>query len=167
MSYTPTENELGIQPIAVSSTTQNHPLGKIVRAADPALGAGEFIYLLGVANTVVGSLVNYAPSTYQTALQTNSPTKQNQPVAVAMAANGASGYGWYQIEGPAVIKKTAIKVSPGVALYASSTAGRVLPTAASGLQIIGCRTSNAATVASATSTIQALISRPLMQGATS
>jgi len=165
MAYTPSTPELGIQPIAGTSTVQNHPLGYEVTAYDPTFGGGEFIYLLGVTGTVVGSLVTYAPSTYQTALSPNT-ANQAQPVAVAMSANIGSQYGWYQIEGQAVIKKTAVKVNPSVQLYQSATTGRVMPTAASGKQILGTRTANAATVASATSTIQALINRPSMQGQT-
>ena len=49
----------GAQAIADTSTTQRHPLGTIVNAYDPTYGAGEFIYLLGVANTVVGSAATY------------------------------------------------------------------------------------------------------------
>jgi hypothetical protein len=47
------------QPIHSTSTTQNLPLGTIVQAADGIQGVGEFIYLQGVASTVVGSLVTY------------------------------------------------------------------------------------------------------------
>lgn len=165
MAYTPTDNRLGVQPIAVSSTTQNEALGTIVRAEDPTYGGGEFIYLLGVASTRIGSMVVYAPSTYQTALSPDT-ANQAQPVAIAMSANGAAGYGWYQISGQAVIVKTAVKVNPGVPLFQSATIGSVMPTAANGKEVLGARSANVATVVSATSTIQALINRPSMQGQT-
>ena len=55
MAYT-VSNYVGAQPIEDTSTTQKHPLGTIVRGTDPTYGEGEFIYLLGVANTVVGSV---------------------------------------------------------------------------------------------------------------
>jgi hypothetical protein len=48
---------VGMQDIADTSTTQNHVLGTIVQAKDiasTAYGSGEFIYLLGVASTVLG-----------------------------------------------------------------------------------------------------------------
>ena len=154
----------GVQPIATSDSTQNHPLGTIVRAVDDsgALGEGEFIYLKGVANTVVGSLVSYNLAGTTTGLTTLSADTAalTKPLAVAMSANVASKYGWYQISGCATIKKTAVKVSPGVALYQSGTTGRVMSTAASQKQIQNCVSANSATVASATSTVLAVINRP-------
>lgn len=164
MAFNPTENQLGVQPIAQTSTTQNHPLGTIVRAVDGTLGGGEFIYLLGVGSTVLGSLVTYTTTNVATVLSPNT-ANQAQPVAVAMSANVASSYGWYQIGGVATIKKTAVKVSPGVALYQSATTGRVMSTAASGKQLLNAKSVNVATVLSATSTITAIIDRPFLQGA--
>ena len=60
--YEITNTIIGAQNISVTSTTQNHPLGLIVQAvdrADTAYGAGEFVYLKGVASTVLGSFVTY------------------------------------------------------------------------------------------------------------
>ena len=57
----------GAQPIADTSATQLHPLGLIVQASDnasTAYGCGEFIYLKGLASTVVGSFVT-TPTTTQ------------------------------------------------------------------------------------------------------
>jgi hypothetical protein len=68
MAYTVTTDMIGHQAINVNSTTKNHPLGTIVRASDPTYGEGEFIYLLGVASTAIGSVVTYDASTYQTVL---------------------------------------------------------------------------------------------------
>jgi len=59
MAFTILNTIGGVQPIAVTDTVQNHPLGTIVTAVDPTFGGGEFIYLKGVASTVVGSLVTY------------------------------------------------------------------------------------------------------------
>src|SRR5512146_1963721 len=167
VTWVPTNNQLGIQPITTTSTTQNHQLGQIVQAvdADGTQGGAEFIYLLGLGSTVAGLAYTYDAALGTTALLTASTTKANgRPFAVAMSANVANQYGWYQISGPAVIKKTAVKVSPNVALFQSGTAGRVMPTVTSGCQLLGVRSMNAATVASATSTITALISRPHAQG---
>ena len=168
ISWTVAEPELGMQPILETSTTQRHPLGKIVQAyavdTTTYYGQGEFIYLLGVANTVVGLLVTYDTLNPQIATVL-SPTagSTGRPVAVAMSANVASQWGWYQIGGTAIIKKTAVKVSPAVALFQSGTAGRVMSTVSSGKQFAGMRSVNAATVASATSTITAVINRPAFQ----
>ena len=53
MAYVISTPLAGFQPIAVTDTTQNHALGTIVQAVDPTYGAGEFIYLKGVASTAV------------------------------------------------------------------------------------------------------------------
>lgn len=162
MAYTPSTPQLGIQPIANTETTANHPLGTIVRAYDPTFGEGEFIYLLGVASTAVGSLVVYDGTTYATTL---APVTANlgRPIAFAMSANVANQYGWYQISGTAVAAKTTSnKFLAKVALGVIST-GKV-GSVSSGKQILNARTANAATVASATTTVQVVINRPLLQG---
>ena len=163
MAYAVTNHIIGSQPIANTETTAAHPLGTIVGAKDPTFGHGEFIYLLGVASTVVGSLVTYNATTYQTALSPNTANFQ-APVAVAMSANVASQYGWYQITGNAVTKKTAVQVLPQVKIYQSATTGRVMPTSASGKMILGAKTANLTTVTSTTSTIVLTLNRPHMQG---
>ena len=164
MTFRTVSTYVAHQPIANTETDQKHPLGTIIRAQDPTYGEGEFIYLLGVASTVVGSVVTYNATTYQTTLVPNT-ANLNSPVAVAMSANVAAQYGWYQIEGLAVIKKTAVAVNAQVPIYISATAGRVKSTAASGKQIVNAKTANLATVASGTSTVTVLINRPFAQGA--
>lgn len=121
MAYRFTEHTIGQQPIADTDTVQRHPLGTIVRAVDPVYGAGEFIYLKGVASTVVGSWVHYNADDWSTAL-----TAANGigPVAVAMSANLASQYGWYQIEGKAVGKALASYADNGL-VFLTATAGSV------------------------------------------
>ena len=166
MAWVISENRLGLQDIAATSTTQNVEEGTIVRAFDSTYGGGEFVYLKGVDSTVVGSLVTYSPTAHTTTLTPNT-ANLNQPVAVAMSANVSSQWGWYQVNGAAIIKKTAVKVSPNVPVYQSGTTGRVMSTAASGKQLMNARSLNAATVASATSTITVLIDRPFLQGAVS
>ena len=152
----------GAQPIANTEITQKHALGTIVRATDPTYGEGEFIYLLGVASTEVGSLVKYNATTYQTVLVVNTAV-QACPVAVAMSANVAAGYGWYQISGNAVLKKTGVAVAPQVTLFLSATAGRVKVAASAGLQVVGARSANLTTVVTTTSTVVVTINRPHLQ----
>jgi hypothetical protein len=166
MAFSFTEPRLGMLQIANVDTGVTSPgavssgattviptppatLGMVARAADPTLGEGEFILLLGVASTVVGSLVTYDATTFQTTLTANT-ANQARPVAVAMAATLAGQFGWYQIGGLASIKKTAVVVNPQVAIYQSATTGRVMPTAASGKQILGARSANLASVLAAT-----------------
>ena len=165
MAYVITDPRLQMQSIATTDTTQNHALGTRVKAADPTTyGEGVFVYLLGVASTVVGSLVSYNATTWQTALSANTANLAG-PVAVAMSANVASQYGWYQIAGLAVIKKTAVIVLAQVAIYQSATTGRIMSTAASGKQILGARSANLTSVVSATSTVVVSIEYPHKQGA--
>ena len=57
MVYTCIENRLGVQPIADINTVAQHTPGTVVRAQDPTYGTGEFVYLKGGANTVVGHSV--------------------------------------------------------------------------------------------------------------
>jgi hypothetical protein len=157
-----------LPPSSVSSgTTTTVPsppltLGTIVKANDPTYGAGEFILLAGVASTVVGSLVVFDGTTYATTLV---PVTANQarPVAVAMAANtSATTFAWYQIEGTAVVVKAPVAVAAKVAVGIGS-AGKVGNTG-SGKEILGARSANAATVASATTTLNVVINRPHLQG---
>ena len=129
-----TNGEIGVQPIADTSTVQKHPLGKIVPGTSVTYGGGEFIYLKGVASTVVGSLVTYDPYVGTTTLSPATGYNLSDPVAVAMSANVASQYGWYQIAGAAVIKKPAVKAQPTSNIYLSGTAGRVRTSAYSGRQ---------------------------------
>ena len=175
MAYSFTENRAGMLQIAntdagvtMANGTSAIPtppatLGQVVRAFDPTYGEGEFILLVGVASTVVGSLVTYNTTTYQTALSPNTANLA-QPVAVAMSANLAASFGWYQIGGLAVIKKTAVAVNAGVSVFQSATTGRIMPTAASGKAVLGAKSANLATVASTVSTVIVSINRPHMQG---
>ena len=177
MAYSFTENRAGMLQIANTDSgvtmangtsaipTPPATLGMVCRAFDPTYGEGEFILLVGVASTVVGSLVTYNATTYQTTLSANT-ANQATPVAVAMAANTAGLFGWYQIGGLAVIKKTAVATNAQVAVYQSATAGRIMATAASGKQVLGARSANLATVASTVSTVIVSINRPHLQGAT-
>jgi hypothetical protein len=122
MTYIVTDQVVGHQAIADVSSTQRHPLGTIVRAADSTYGAGEFIYLKGVASTVVGSWVTYNADDFTSTLLAANAIG---PVAVAMAiCDSATEYGWYQIQGKAVGKALASYADNG-AVYATSTAGSV------------------------------------------
>ena len=137
--------------------------GMRVQAQDPTYGMGEFILLNGVASTTVGSLVTYDGTTYATTLAAVT-ANQGRPVAIAMSANtDPLKWGWYQIAGTAVVaKSTGITFAATVALGVNST-GKV-GASASGKQILGARTANAATVASATTTVNVVLDRPHLQG---
>jgi hypothetical protein len=121
MAFYSIEQEIVSPAIAVTETTQGAtPLGTIVRGVDPTYGAGEFIYLKGVASTVVGSLVIYNPDDFSTTLLV---ANDIGPVAVAMSANVANQFGWYQIQGKAVVKAGTVADNGNV--YATATPGQV------------------------------------------
>jgi len=121
MAYTIVEPIAGNQPIANTETTKRHTLGRIVKANDPTYGSGEFIYLQGASSTAVGSWVTYNADDWSTTLLAANAIG---PVAVAMSANVANQYGWYQISGKAVGKALSGYVDNAL-VWATSTAGSV------------------------------------------
>lgn len=123
-SFSPVNSIVIPQAIADISTVQLMPLGSRCRAVDlasTAYGEAEFIYLKGVASTVLGSWVTYNQDDNSTTLLAANAIA---PVAVAMSANVASSYGWYQIFGKAVGKALAAFADDGN-VYATATAGSV------------------------------------------
>lgn len=121
MAFTIRDAIVGVQQIDDTSTTKQHPLGTRVKAVDPTYGAGEFIYLKGVASTVIGSWVTYNLDDGTTDLLAANAIG---PVAVAMSANVADQYGWYQVYGKAVGKALASYADNGL-VYATATAGSI------------------------------------------
>lgn len=123
MPFVIIDSIIGTQPIAATETTVSavNPLGTIVVAKDSTYGAGEFIYLKGVANTEVGSWVTYNADDFSTTLLAANAIG---PVAIAMSANVANQYGWYQIQGKAVGKALAA-FADDANVYATATAGSV------------------------------------------
>lgn len=162
MAYKHTSGRIGLQAIDETSTTQNHELGLVVTATDPTYGSGEFIYLRGVASTAVGSLVTYNTSSFTTELAPVG-TNKAQPIAVAMSANVASQYGWYQIGGIAVMKKTCTVSLAANAAVGVLTIGLVAGTG-SGKEIQGALVAAVASATAGRTTVQVVINRPTMQG---
>lgn len=139
MAYTIQNPVLGVQPIAVTDTVQRHALGNIVRASDPTYGAGEFIYLKGIASTVIGSMVDYDQYLGTTAL--SPATTGIGPVAIAMSANVANQYGWYQVEGSAVVKAPNAMAVGADVFSLAATPGSVDDAAVNGEQILNAKVS--------------------------
>lgn len=134
--------QLGWQPIADTSTTQKHDLGTVAQAKDfgaNANGVGEFIYLKGVASTAVGSWVLYSEDDYSTSLLAANDIGQ---VAIAMSANVASQYGWYQIKGKAVGKALA-SFADNANVYSTATAGSVDDAVVAGDRVKRCKGASA------------------------
>ena len=123
-SFSPVDGKVIPQAIADTSTVQLLPLGTRVKAVDiasTAYGEGEFIYLKGVASTVVGSVVTYSQDDNSTALLAANAI---DPVALSMSINVASSYGWYQIFGKGVAKVLAA-FADNANCYATATAGSI------------------------------------------
>ena len=152
----------GAQGVDDTSTTQKHPLGTIARGTDPTYGEGEFIYLLGVASTVVGSVVTYDASTYQTVLCAVGGAIP-RPIAISMSANVATQYGWYQISGVAVVKKQCtVSLAAGAAVGVLST-GLIAGTA-SLKEIFGAAVAAVASATAGRTTVRVMLARPHKQG---
>lgn len=156
MSYAITDTVAGTQAIATNSTTQNHPLGTIVRAKDPTYGEGEFIYLQGIGSTTVGALVTYNVS-HVTALATSAVGISN-PHAVAMSACVASEYGWYQIGGLAVVSKANTTSFAASAALASASGEAIA--AATTNRLASALVAVVASAKSDVTTVQVMIDRP-------
>ena len=133
---------IGHQAIAETSTTQNHDLGLVMKAKDTAstaYGVGEFIYLKGVASTVVGSAVLIAEDGFTTSLLAANDIGQ---VAFAMSINVASSFGWYQINGKAVGKVLTGFADNGNC-YGTATAGSLDDAVVAGDRVQRCKGASA------------------------
>jgi len=116
-------------------TTPKFPIGTIVQGRDATYGAGEFIYLPGVASTAGGDVVEY--DTYAgTTTRWAGTANRSKPLAVAMAANtSTTGYGWYQIAGAALVNLGG-DVAAGANVFWQATAV-VDDAAVNGKQMLG------------------------------
>lgn len=161
MAYTFQDPVLGLQPIAVTDTVQRHALGYIAKAVDPLYGLGEFIYLKGIGSTAVGSMVDY--DTYLGVTALSPATAGSGSVAVAMSPNVALQYGWYQIEGAAVVKAPNAMVVGADVFSLAATPGSVDDAAVNGEQIMNAKVSTTTgTPGAGLGVIQ--INRPFHQG---
>lgn len=148
------------QPIENTETTQNHPYGTMVDAVHATYGAGKFVYGKGVASTIVG---DFCTIDYQTGATTRASTASTASgCGVAMSANVANQYGWYQVFGCAVTNSAAT-VAAGKYLQVS-TAGIVDDLTVAGESIIGA-VSNGASGTPAANQIVAFLSFPYIPAA--
>lgn len=171
MAWVPVDTRLGVQPIANTSTTKQHDIGTIIRAVDPTLGFGEFIYLKGSAGVVAGLMCYYTDNAAADSVKlttTSGVVDGGSDLCVAMAATTAALYGWFQITGQATVLKTATKIDPASTfkVYLSATAGRVMPTSVAGRQVIGARFPAVTTVTTTTSTCIVTLNRPTQKTGT-
>jgi hypothetical protein len=158
MTWRTIDQVIGVQPITETETGDaRHALGTIIQGKHTTLGAGEFIYLKGVASTVVGSIVNYDDG-FQTALDSVATAGPSRPLAVAMSANVAGDFGWYQISGLAVaVKEATVSFADGAGL--GSGAGLAVAVA-TGSVIQGAVVRTVASAKSGVTSVAIAINRP-------
>lgn len=175
MGYFTTNPRIGLPDIEQVDTTAQVAVGTIALCQDPLYGAGEVIYLPGVASVKQGSVVVYDSDNYTSAnppvlvgSTTLAPSTANlaRPVAVAAATISAGYFGWFFITATTFVKKTGTRTTAvNVPLYLSATAGSASSLACAGKQIVGMRAIPATTVACTVSLVLAVFSRPFAQGA--
>lgn len=129
---------IGHPRIVDTDTVQKLPLGTRVKAIDSTYGEGEFIYLKGVASTVVGSCVLINEDDMSTTLLVPNDIGK---VGFAMAINVASQYGWYQIAGKAIAK--TVTVADNANVYSTATPGVLDDTVVAGDRIKQCKFASA------------------------
>jgi hypothetical protein len=129
------QGAIGMQPINETSATQNHPLGLLVQGRDETYGDGEFVYLKGVASTAAGDLVCYNSSSGNTVRAVIGGTGSSGPCAVAMSANVASQYGWYQVSGAGPVNSATVLAN--TSMYLTSTAGQIDDAVSANNQVSG------------------------------
>lgn len=123
-SYAFTDQVVGLPGIGRVDSAPISPAypGMLAHAVDPIDGGGEFVYLQGVLNCVLGSAVTYVQGTAATLA---AAAAHGSVVAVAMAAIGANQFGWFQVSGLGRMAKTATAATAGQAVQVSGTAGQV------------------------------------------
>jgi hypothetical protein len=153
---------IGAQAIDVTSSTLQVPLGTIVTARDVNYGPGEFIYLKGVGSTIAGSAVVYNVAAATTTLTTATTAGL---VAIAMSANVANYYGWYQLTGEAIVSVAASVLADGAVSGLAATPGMLTP-GVDGITPIYKATAKTATDSPTAGFAQIQIGRPWMSGFT-
>lgn len=103
MAFKSTDSRIGAQALDSTSTVQNHVVLTRTIGNDPDVGEAEFIYLKGLASTAVGDAVTYD----EAGVTTRFAAGTRGPVAIAMSANVANQWGWYQIRGLATVNVVA------------------------------------------------------------
>lgn len=139
-------------------------IGTIGTFFDETQGEGKFIYLPGVANTVAGDIVimDLTPGAQTTTrLAKDAANNSGRPVAFASAAIVATKFGWYQIEGVAIVNVVA-GTAAGVMMNTATT-GSVGNTADAGDQVLNARVLTAVGTPAANQSY-AHIQRPFVQG---
>jgi hypothetical protein len=105
-------------------TVARNVVGTVVEGVDDFGNYAEFIYLKGVASTIVGSVVTYDHAGATTLIVADA----SGPVAVSMGVNVASTFGWYCITGTVlvdVVANSAAAAAAGANPGRETTNGKV------------------------------------------
>lgn len=121
MTWTPQGNFLLQQAIAERSTTKKIDYGTIIQCKDETYGAGEFMYMKGVASCAIR---NWVVLNIDDGSTTRLVADLTGPVGVAMATLTASYYGWFQVSGKAIGSCLTLFADNG-RVYITGTAGSV------------------------------------------
>jgi hypothetical protein len=121
MTWTSNGNFLLGQAIAERSATKRHDTGTIVHCKDETYGAGEFIYMKGVASCAIR---NWVTLNHDDGTVTRLVADAIGAVGVAMATLTASYWGWFQISGKAIGSCLTLFADNG-RVYITATAGSV------------------------------------------
>ena len=121
MTWTPQGNFLLQQAIAERSTTKKIDYGTIIQCKDETYGAGEFMYMKGVASCAIR---NWVVLNIDDGSTTRLVADLTGPVGVAMATLTASYYGWFQVSGKAIGSCLTLFADNG-RVYITATAGSV------------------------------------------
>lgn len=113
-------------------TTAQFRVGTRVKGMDPTFGDGEFIYMKGIGSLVAGDVVAY--DEFYTTGRMVSATRG--PVAVAMSAALLNQFGWFQVQGVAVVSVLAA-FAANAACYLTGTAGNIDDAVVAGQKIDG------------------------------
>ena len=168
MTYSPTwiseSTQIGWTAPGTVDTSMKVPGGTVATFRDAVLGGGEFIYLLGAANTILGSVCTYVVSDGVSLVGATTlwagTANTGQNIAVATAAILATNWGWYQIGGAAIVA-TSGTVAAGNPLYFQAS-GVAQAAAVNGKQLIGAIANSANGVPTTNQTIVTL-DRPHVQ----
>lgn len=132
------------------------------------LGAGTFIWLPGVASTVAGDVVNYTISdgaaSGGTTVRWAGTAATGVSLAVATAATVAATWGWYQVQGAALIN-CAGTVAANAAVYYGGTTAQIDDAQVNGKQMLNAFSASASDGGSPAKAA-VTINRPFMQGQT-
>jgi len=116
---------------------------EILRGYDTLLGGGEFAYAQAGATLTVGAVVQFNQSQgalgqiINQAVLWAGTANSGDVLGVAMAPLTVGQWGWFQIEGNAIVNCSGAPTSGSAAFY--QAAGVVSPTAVAGKQVIGAK----------------------------